>query len=68
MMNTSITHQERDAIVAAFQFQTIMEIECMHCRKIYGFKDGLGVTGMTSGICSKCKVEGKSYIKEIHYA
>jgi hypothetical protein len=31
-----------------------MTIICMHCGHIIGTKDGHGVIGLTSGICSAC--------------
>lgn len=31
-----------------------MTIECCHCRKIVGEKDGHGVEGVTSTICAPC--------------
>lgn len=33
---------------------TVLQIECMHCQKNMGEKDGEGKEGVTSGICREC--------------
>lgn len=60
---SEVTSLERSAIMAELNFETVMEIECAWCNELIGYKDGLGVTGPTSGICPKCKDDGKSYLK-----
>jgi hypothetical protein len=32
----------------------MLEIECIHCHRIVGRKDGRGLTGTSSTICGAC--------------
>lgn len=57
-MDCSVTHLEKSAINAVMQFQTVITMECMHCRKIYGFANGKGIWGTSSGTCPNCKAKG----------
>jgi len=34
--------------------QTVMTVVCMYCKVVIGQKDGLGVSGVSHGICRDC--------------
>jgi hypothetical protein len=33
---------------------TMLKITCMHCGKVMGYKEGYGVSGVTSTVCRPC--------------
>lgn len=45
---------EREAVKDIASFQTIMRSVCCYCHREYGFKDGLGKTDTSHGICPTC--------------
>lgn len=45
---------EREAVKEIASFQTIMQSVCCYCHRTFGFKDGLGQTGDSHGICPTC--------------
>jgi hypothetical protein len=53
---------EREYVKKVAGYRTVLEIECMHCRTIYGHKDGFGKIGKTHGICPPCKEKGLEYV------
>lgn len=55
---------EREYVKKMAGYRTVMEIECMHCRTVYGHKDGRGSVGKTSGICPPCKEKGHGYFTQ----
>jgi len=43
---------------------SLMWFKCIYCGDIYRYFDGRGVAGQSSGICPKCKSEGKTIFVE----
>ena len=40
------------------KFKSVLKMECCHCRKTYGHKDGGGQVGVSHGTCDECAAKG----------
>ena len=38
-------------------YSTVIYRVCMYCNKFMGTKDGIGISGISHGICERCKEE-----------
>lgn len=53
--NVGVTRQRVSQILKGRQaMKTILKIQCMHCRKDMGEKDGKGTEGTSHSICKEC--------------
>ena len=61
-ITSAVTNIERNAIKAVMRFKTVLHLECMHCREVFGYIEGGGVWGTSSGTCPACQAKGLTSI------